>query len=693
MNIKIAGQSSKGNYQNTGGCGAAVIYSEHELRERPKLFQELGIDQEELGWFDMDGHTVTGAEVMDKIDRMTAHLGKDDAKFYCMMINPSDDEAVAMGDTINKQITNGKQYIFDVMDAYAKNFNREQIKDRHNLVAYAIPHIYKSEGKQQLHWHVIQARLSRGFKVETENGKYRTKHLKLSPMTNHRNTQKGRVQGGFERTKFVGDCEQLFDKRYNYQRKVEESFDYCLAEKKGTAEEKAVQETRLALQNLPALEESIKQAVTRRVERLAKEATERAIQERQAAEEKARIEAEKVERANKNKFWNTYNSHYKPLVDGVQKSISDSFRMHDTLKAEIRDCGREISDRYDRLRQINDHINKAKNDIDRASSSKGLWTALSGLVTIVNPVAGLVMGLVSRLVIEANKSAAIETRKALYAEAKAIRDDIGILKKEQSQLRAKDADVMKVAVEDKAARKELFDEINILKAELTKPIEPPKPKFSFDFKAAAQQTAHPVSHSQTTVAAAMPTGTGRSKVDVYSILLSSKNKDALDLALLEKKVVIEPMKDLYGGVADFSVTLAGEGRIVNASSLVSGDQLRQMVNKWENLTGQQPAYKLEIQREDQRKLADICAKMDAASPENAPRTPKSISHLPGGEIDVTYTTRRGNTTTARIDADGRVKVNNVMLDINTGRFTQLPSQRQAPRQSQEGKSKGNSLKK
>lgn len=280
MNIKIAGQSSKSNYRNTGSCGGAVIYNEHELRDLPQLFQELEIKPEDLAWFDMDGHVVTGAEVMDKIGRLTGHLGKNDAKFYCTMINPSDDEALAMGATVDEQITNGRPFVFDVMDAYAENFHRQGVKDRHDLVAFAIPHVFKSEGKQQIHWHVIQAR------------KDATNKYKLSPLTNHKNTTKGAVHGGFDRVAFDAECEKRFDIRYNYERRVEQSFDYLLAEKKGSVEEKAVQETRLALQNLPELKESIQAAITRRVERLAKEAAARAAEERRLAAEKLAGEPE-----------------------------------------------------------------------------------------------------------------------------------------------------------------------------------------------------------------------------------------------------------------------------------------------------------------------------------------------------------------------------------------------------------------
>jgi len=266
MNIKIAGQSSRSNYRNTGSCSGAVIYNEHELWDIPSLFLQLGVKENDLSWFDMNGNVVSGEEVVDKIGRLTAHLGKDDAKFYCTMINPSDAEALAMGATIDEQIRNGKKFVFDVMDAYAQNFHREGIIDRHDLVAFAIPHVFKSEGKQQIHWHVIQAR------------KDASNRYKLSPLTNHRNTSKGAVRGGFDRVAFDAECEQRFDRRYHFERRVEQSFDYLLAEKKGTAAEKDLQENRLAEQNLPALEASIMAAFARRRARKAREAAARAAQ-------------------------------------------------------------------------------------------------------------------------------------------------------------------------------------------------------------------------------------------------------------------------------------------------------------------------------------------------------------------------------------------------------------------------------
>ena len=656
MHVKIqGGGKNAGIHANTGSCAAMVEYLQHEDKER------LAEGKEVFDFFTGQGVKVSPGEVIQKIDRNHKKLCNDDAKFFHLDINLSKEEIPYLGSTDAEIVANGTILCERLTDIYAKNFNHAGISGGEDIMVFFKPHFTRPEkGDLEFHIHGIVSR-------KDIHNKY-----KLSPMSNHRATTAGAVTGGFDRKEFALKIEAAFDELFHYPRKVSDTFIYKLAMKQGTVEEKAEQEAKLS-------REEAKDITAKEAEQVMPDIT------RTIHDSLARRDARR-----RNEFWNDYHSKYKPKYESLKAACDRSFQLYKTAKERYGVTNQAISDRYTRLRSVYDEMNRRNDDVQRAKTAKGTWKAVSALVFAMNPVAGILVGLVSRIVTEANVNAAIQARQALRFEAQDIKADIVKLKAGQAELRQDKSDRLRIYIENKEAKQELQNEINTLKAELTKPIEPPKPKFSFDFKAASKQTAAPVSHSQTTVAAAMPTGTGRSKVDVYSIVLSSKTKDALELALLEEKAVMEPMKDSYGGVADFKITLAGEGRVINASSLVSGDRMRQMVDKWESLTGEQPAYKLEIQREHQLKLADICAKMDAASPENAPRIPKSISFLPGGEIDVTYTTRRGNTPTVRIGADGKVKVNNVMLDINTGRFTQLPGQRQAPRHSQgesEGKSK------
>lgn len=49
---------------------------------------------------------------------------------------------------------------------------------------------------------------------------------KLSPLTNHKNTEKGIIKGGFDRVNLFQQVEQGFDKLFGYNRQQKESFDY-----------------------------------------------------------------------------------------------------------------------------------------------------------------------------------------------------------------------------------------------------------------------------------------------------------------------------------------------------------------------------------------------------------------------------------------------------------------------------------
>ena len=67
--------------------------------------------------------------------------------------------------------------------------------------------------------------------------KDQTNRKKLSPLTNHKNTKKGTVTGGFDRVNLFQQAEQGFDKLFNYDRQQTESFDYLNTMKNGSISE------------------------------------------------------------------------------------------------------------------------------------------------------------------------------------------------------------------------------------------------------------------------------------------------------------------------------------------------------------------------------------------------------------------------------------------------------------------------
>ena len=227
------------------------------------------------------------------------------------------------------------------------------------------------------------------------------------------------------------------------------------------------------------------------------------------------------------------------------------------------------------------------------------------------------------------------------------------------------------AKQEQTKATEFREGMDTIKSEIQQLKEQTKPKITFDFKAAAQRISTPTTTSLYGSSNVVQSGT---RFNLYSLVKSAKNKDSLERALLERKAVMEPLKDNFGGVTDFRVTLAAEGRNTKASNLVSEEQLHQILDKWAALTGEKPAYRLEIERANQRKLEDICRTIDAVSPQFGPRIPKSIHFLPGNEMQISYATRTGEIQTLKVDASGVIRFKDALLNVNTGKVVRIQEQ-------------------
>lgn len=218
MNVKIQGGGG-GTYANTGSCTGVVTYLQHEDLERIRQ------GQQPEPFFNQSRDYISPNEVTYKIDHNRAQLHKADAKFFVITVSPSEKELAAMGTTQEQQARTMKEYIRkDVIPTYAENFNKGLQAD--NIEYYAKIHFNRNDaGVTDMHAHIIVSR------------KDRSNTMKLSPKTNHRNTGKGAVKGGFDRTDFFRKCEAGFDLRTNYCRDVKESFEYLNTMKNGTPAE------------------------------------------------------------------------------------------------------------------------------------------------------------------------------------------------------------------------------------------------------------------------------------------------------------------------------------------------------------------------------------------------------------------------------------------------------------------------
>lgn len=219
MNIDFP-PPSKGTYNNAGSSRKLANYLEHEDMER----MEQGIYTE--GFFNLTNDNIYKSQVIKDINSNIGQLLKTDAKFYAIHVSPSEKELRAMGNTEQEQAEAMKRYIREVViPEYAKNFNKGLSAE--NIKFYGKIHFdrSRSDNNLNLHCHLIVSR------------KDQTNKKKLSPLTNHKNTKKGVIKGGFDRKNLFQQAELGFDKLFGYKRELTESFEYYNTMKNGSISE------------------------------------------------------------------------------------------------------------------------------------------------------------------------------------------------------------------------------------------------------------------------------------------------------------------------------------------------------------------------------------------------------------------------------------------------------------------------
>ena len=219
MHIDFAPPLS-GTYNNAGSSRQLANYLEHEDLER----MEKGIYTD--GFFDLTDDNIYKSTVIKDIDTNIGQLLKTDAKFFAIHVSPSESELRAMGNTEQEKAEAMKRYIREVfIPEYANNFNKELSAS--DIKFYGKIHFDRNRSNNELnmHCHLIVSR------------KDQTNKKKLSPLTNHKNTKKGTVTGGFDRVNLFQQAEQGFDKLFGYNRQLSESFEYANTMKNGSISE------------------------------------------------------------------------------------------------------------------------------------------------------------------------------------------------------------------------------------------------------------------------------------------------------------------------------------------------------------------------------------------------------------------------------------------------------------------------
>jgi len=221
---------NSGKGENKGSCRALVWYLSKENIGKPLTDIEL--------FFSQSKEQVNQREVIKSIDSNTAKLGQCDAKFYMITVNFSQPEI----HFINNSKEKVKLYVREVMELYAENFHKglsskdivwfAKIEQQRTYKGFE-PEVRDGMAKQgevkpgsNTHVHVIVSR------------KDTTNKIKLSPMTNHRQSSSGVIKGGFDRNSFKEKSEKCFDELFNYNRGITEKYEVVNKLKNGSREER-----------------------------------------------------------------------------------------------------------------------------------------------------------------------------------------------------------------------------------------------------------------------------------------------------------------------------------------------------------------------------------------------------------------------------------------------------------------------
>lgn len=560
MYPKLQSQGLAGG-PNTGSCAAYAYYLEHENHWK----KDNGHGEEIIPFYDQTGNAVSVGTVINTIDANKQGLHVGDAKFFSLVINPSEKEIAKMGATREERIKALEKMVEEMMDRYAAGFGKDGIKGHNDLLYFYTIHEYREDEEGHLrpgiHVHIIISR-------KDINGRY-----KLSPMTNHRGGTAGVIKSGFNRDGFYRDCECIFDTAFDYQRRISESYDYLNTLAHGSNADKAAM-IRAAVKE-EKICENVTNALTRRAARLAKEAAS-AEAKRKREEELARMDANKKKR---NEFWNSYHSYYKPTLDELNKQCQAAFTLYRELKNQGIDVQDDIDAHYQQLRKVNGIIQQKRKEMYDAASHENLAKAFAYLVAYANPVAGLLIGLVLLIVHEINRIEDKNDLQALRQRADDIRKSIETLKGEQGKLKFAQHDTIRQYIQVKDEKVELTNKLQ----ELRKELEPKKETINLD--SLAKDLANRKETSKTATVSQVLNAFG-----IYGCMMAAETKLNLELDLLTIGTVIEPVYHPNGGVADLAIITNNEKTL--ASSSYSDEKLTAMLEKWCEITEQTPAFKI-----------------------------------------------------------------------------------------------------
>ncbi len=234
-------QTSEKSNGNKGSSSALTNYLEKEdLELENQAFEKGELPMPRKGFFSHQSDGLMRDEVINAIDNNKKSLGKNDAKFYSVVIAPSEKEQrhllkIVTGkettsisnlnkNELSKYEDSLKDYTKQVMNEYAKHFNRNGLQSADQLMYFGkIEHQRKYSGldtevqKGNEKSGVIKSGLNSHVHIIVSR-KDLDQKFKLSPLITTREK--------FDRNLFNIKGERVFDQQFAYNRSLNEKVEY-----------------------------------------------------------------------------------------------------------------------------------------------------------------------------------------------------------------------------------------------------------------------------------------------------------------------------------------------------------------------------------------------------------------------------------------------------------------------------------
>ena len=256
MYINIT-DSEKGN--NKGSSGQLVHYLDKENR--------LYKPEELMLWFNGGSKTVQSYEVKNKLDNNIAKLCRDDAKFFLINISPSQKEISHLKELYGEDGAREKlkEYAIKIMDEYARNFKKENIRSNADLLWFGKlenHRYYSYKDKEVNSGQVKRGTVKPGEQMHIQiivSRKDMTNKIRLSPMNKSRgrNAEHSKKLGQFDRVSFKNSGERVFDRQFDFQRPVNETFQHANANAKGSLKDRMEMRASLSKPKTPQIEKLV----------------------------------------------------------------------------------------------------------------------------------------------------------------------------------------------------------------------------------------------------------------------------------------------------------------------------------------------------------------------------------------------------------------------------------------------------